>query len=157
MRRFLALCEEKASEGKKGGRPRLVGAELWADEKLKQQLQWWNASKWPLKDLECRLVCTIWPFHLCVKEEPNMNFRFPLCVKGGRNWMCHLPHEYGTERCWKTRGKAFFFFWPFIQYHNYTVVNLEVIDLASFSTFREKKLLGGNLTLCLFYQELLSK
>lgn len=50
-----------------------------------------------------------------------------------------------------------FFFWPFIQYHNYTVVNLEVIDLASFSTFREKKLLGGNLTLCLFYQELLSK
>lgn len=50
-------------------------------------------------------------------------------------------------------------FLPFIQYHNYTVVNLEVIDLANFSTYREKKLLGRNLNLCfiLFDQKLLSK
>ena len=37
-------------------------------------------------------------------------------------------------------------FLPSIQYDDYTVVNLEVIDLASFSTYRKKKLLEGNLT-----------
>lgn len=65
----------------------------------------WNAAE-----------CTIWPFNLWVKEEPNANVHLPFCAKGGSGWktaetrLAPSPHEYGTESCWKARGKYIFFF-----------------------------------------------
>ena len=138
-----SLLWRKSFKGGRRGRPRLGGAELWADEKLNQQKQWWNASKWPQKDLECGSVCTIWPFNLCVwKKNPTWLFFFNSvreAVEVERwQWMAHSPHEHRTERCWKTEENLFF---GHLFSTTIIAVNLEVIGLASFSTYREKSVI----------------
>lgn len=90
---------------------------------------------------------TIWPFNLFLKKNQH-DFLLPLCtivVKVERHQrMGPLLHECRTERCWKPE-EVFFLYIQNYSLLN-TIVNFELLHLASLPTYKKLKLLLVNLT-----------
>lgn len=93
----------------------------------------WNVAPYALSD---HLIC------VCERRTQDEFYSSTLCkrwwrLKDSSEWhLCRMSMELKVVE----KPEEILFFTS-IQYHNYTVVNSEVIDLASFSTYRKKSYL----------------